>query len=305
MKSRKCKLLLLHFLLLCGLSLLVVKYVEEIQTLKETIYYTIHPKPVPGATDDLITLYPVEIAGDEWFVEHPLIYHAGGEIDGSTYTNSVEAVEKTLSEGKNFIEIDFRYTSDNVLVCAHAWENVYLEEYCPTLEEYLSSKVQGKFTPLTAEHLMDIMRQHPEMYLVTDIKDVDICIAISDLVALAEEDPAILDRLIIQLYTGREKSAIREIYPFDDDQFLFTIYNWGNWQLEVAQICNQENISVITLPYGEMSDENAALMRELGFTVYEHTVNRADEANLSLARGISGFYTDMLSPEDLEYGSAQ
>ena len=48
------------------------------------------------------------------------------------------------------------------------------------------------------------------MYLITDIKDTDLCTAISDLVALAEEDPAILDRFIIQLYTGREKTPFRK-----------------------------------------------------------------------------------------------
>ena len=49
---------------------------------KQTIYDTIHPKSVSETTDDPITLYPVEINGDEWFVEHPLIYHAGGVIEG-------------------------------------------------------------------------------------------------------------------------------------------------------------------------------------------------------------------------------
>ena len=91
-----------------------------------------------------------------------------------------------------------------------------------------------------------------------------------------------------------------EIYPFEDSQFLFTLYEWGVWQLEAAQICNQENISVITVEYGQIPDEDVALLRELGFTVYEHTVNRADYAKLSLQRGISGFYTDTLSPADLE-----
>ena len=305
MKSQKSKLLLLHILLLCGLALLVLKYVEEIQMFKQTIYDTIRPKSVSETTDDPITLYPVEINGDEWFVEHPLIYHAGGAIKGNKYTNSVEAVENTLSEGKNFIEIDLRYTCDNVLVCAHNWDDIYLEDRQPTLEEFLSSKIQGKFSPLTAEHLIEIMRQNTEMYLITDIKDTDLCTAISDLVALAEEDPAILDRFIIQLYTSRKKTSVQEIYPFKDSQFLFTTYNWGDWQLEVAKICNEENIAVITVPYGKMPDEDAALMRDLGFTVYEYTVDRADKANFSLTRGISGFYTDTLSPDDLEYESGQ
>ena len=41
-------------------------------------------------------------------------------------------------------------------------------------------------------------------------------------------------------------------------------------------------------------------MKELGFTVYEHTVNRLDAAAEYLKLGISGFYTDCLTPSDLE-----
>lgn len=55
MKSQKCKFLLLHILLLCGLALLVLKYVEEIQMFKQTIYDTIHPKSVSETIDDPIT----------------------------------------------------------------------------------------------------------------------------------------------------------------------------------------------------------------------------------------------------------
>lgn len=297
---KKHKFWILNLLVLCLILLAAVQFCEEIQAAKKAVYYTFNPVPVPGATDDSIVLYPVETTGEEWFADAPLIHHAGGEIEGNTYTNSREAVEKTLAEGHCFIEIDLVYTSDGHLVCAHSWTDVYLENRQPTLEEFLASKIQGKFTPLTAEDLIQIMRENPQMYLITDIKNEEgILPVVEELVAMAQEDPQILDRFIIQLYTGREKQDVLKIYPFTDEQFLFTTYNWGVWQLEVAQICNEENIAVLTVPYGEMSDEDAALMKELGFTVYEHTVNRADQAKLSLERGIAGFFTDTLSPEDL------
>ena len=301
---KKHKLLLLHIAALLLLAGLAVEFAEEIQTAKKAVYYMLHPVPVPGATDDQITLYPVENDGNEWFLEHPLIYHAGGEIHGSSYTNSLEAVEKTLAEhpDKCFIEIDLTHTSDGALVCVHNWGDAFWgQTEAPTLEEFLSRKIQGKYTPLTGERLMQIMAENPHMYLVTDIKTETDSIApiIGELVELCGRDESVLSRLIIQLYTGREKPEILEVYPFDDDQFIFTTYKWGVWQHEVAQICNEENISVMAVPHGEMSDADAALMKELGFTVYEFTVNRADAAQAALNRGISGFYTDDLVPEDL------
>ena len=99
--------------------------------------------------------------------------------------------------------------------------------------------------------------------------------------------------------SGREKTAVREIYPFDDSQFLFTLYEWGAWEYEAAQICNEENIAVITTQQGSIPAEDVAMLRELGFTLYEHTINRADYAKQALEVGFSGFYTDNLFPEDL------
>ena len=200
------------------------------------------------------------------------------------------------------VEIDLQRTSDGVLVCAHDWTDVLVSQTDPmTEEEFLAQKIQGRYTPMTAADLLRIMQENPQMYVVTDTKLKEpLSSVIGDLVTLSEGDPDILSRLIIQLYTGREKSEIQEIYPFADEQFIFTIYGWGPWCLYVAQICNEENIGVITLPAGQMPGKDAALMKELGFTVYEHTVNRLDAAAEYLKLGISGFYTDCLTPGDLE-----
>lgn len=301
---RKYWKLFLHIVVLCLILGAAAEFAEEIQVLKERVYYTLHPVPVPGATDDQITLHPMEAPADAWFQDHPLIFHAGGQIQGRCYTNCLEAVEKTLAENpdKCVIEMDLIYTSDGALVCAHNWLDAFLNQTeAPTLEEFLSRKIQGKFTPLTAEQLLKIMAENPQMYLVTDIKHQGYPLApvIEELAELCSWDESVLSRMIIQLYTGREKQDILKVYPFRDDQFVFTTYEWGVWQHEVAQICNEEGIFVIAVPHGEMNDADAALMKELGFTVYEFTVNRPDEAQVSLARGISGFYTDDLIAEDV------
>ena len=312
---RKYKILLMHIALIILLLGLMVEFCEEIQTVKQAVYYRLFPEPEVEAEeeeegretilpDDQVVLHPVEHTGTEWYLDHPLIYHAGGQIESSTYTNSLEAVEKTLLDNpeKCVVEIDLQRTSDGVLVCAHDWTDVLVSQTDPmTEEEFLTQKIQGRYTPMTAADLLRIMQENPQMYVVTDTKLKEpLASVIGDLVTLSEGDPDILSRLIIQLYTGREKSEIQEIYPFADEQFIFTIYGWGPWCLYVAQICNEENIGVITLPAGQMPGKDAALMKELGFTVYEHTVNRLDAAAEYLKLGISGFYTDCLTPGDLE-----
>jgi hypothetical protein len=86
----KKKLLILHILVLCVMAAAVFLCAEEIQTLKKTVYYTIFPEPVAGAGNDSITLYPVETTGDEWFADAPMIYHAGGDINGNVPKSDCE-----------------------------------------------------------------------------------------------------------------------------------------------------------------------------------------------------------------------
>ena len=309
---KKHKIVLIHIAALVLILGLAVQFAEEIHTVKKAVYNRLHsdwfsddaedqtwPEPAEGQ----IALNSVENEGDEWYLEHPLIYHAGGEIHGNSYTNSLEAVENTLAEngGVCFVEMDFRYTSDGALVCAHEWSDAVVDQTeTPALEEFLSWKIQGRFTPLTAEHLMQILAENPNMYLVTDKKVGSLVSIIGDLVKLCGRDDSVLSRIIIQLYTGREKSEIQEIYPFDDDQFLLTIYQMGEWSWNVAQICGEEGIRVIVAPY-EMwiPEEDIARLNQLGFTLYLHTVNRVDMAQAAMRKGVFGFYTDSLRPEEL------
>ena len=49
-----------------------------------------------------------------------LIAHAGGAIDGHTYTNSKEALINALDKGFTYIELDLYETSDSNVVCLHS-----------------------------------------------------------------------------------------------------------------------------------------------------------------------------------------
>lgn len=295
--KRKPLLIGFHILVLCLMGLLAVTFCEEIRDVKNGIATALHTE-APAAPSQPPQLHPVSTNGDAWFSQAPLIYHAGGIIEGNSYTNSREALEATLAAGNHFIEIDFNYTADDHLVCIHDWSDAYPGQEPLTLDAFRGMQIQGKFTPMTAEDLLTIMRENPQMHLVTDTKR-SLYRVMTDLTALAGNDPDLLDRFVIQVYREGEKAHIQQLYPFADAQFLFTIYAWGPWSLEAARVCNDENISVLTVPYGTMPEEDAVLLDQLGFTVYEHTVNRADLARAALDRGIHSFYTDCLQPEDL------
>lgn len=102
------------------------------------------------------------------------IAHAGGSIDGYTYTNSLEAVEHALSNGVQYIEMDLCMTTDSVVVAAHDWRHFheisgFAGDTIPIpLAEFCSRKIYDKYTPITYAMIDSLMDRNPDMYLVTD-----------------------------------------------------------------------------------------------------------------------------------------
>ena len=54
--------------------------------------------------------------------QYKFIAHAGGGIDQYTYTNSLEAVNLSISKGFKLIEIDLRETKDKHFVGVNSWQ---------------------------------------------------------------------------------------------------------------------------------------------------------------------------------------
>lgn len=326
MRKFSLKLCLLHLLAFCLIGLGVFKFSEEITAFKLKIYGALNGEAVVAeteyeeesweaeteaaeSTEDILARlaafadYPAMVHdGGAWYESARLIFHAAGGIDGLSYTNSKEAVELCLEEGNTVIEVDFSFTSDDQLVCVHEWLDIFNTEEPCTLEAFQALKIYGKYTPMTAADVIGYMRQHPQLYIVIDTKEGDSLKVIQRLVDLCEGDSQLIDRFIIQLYRDGEKAGSQEIYPFKDENYLFTLYKFGPQRYdEVMQICYDENIRVITVSNYYAWD--AAVLAEFtdkGIVVFEHTVNRVDQAQEAMSRGVHGLYTDFLCEEDLE-----
>ena len=277
-----------------------LKYSEEVTTMKDEFRRKIHFMKTETNVD--FTDYPT-IAHTEgaWYEGAPLIYHAGGGLSGYNYTNSKEALEETLAEGRRYVEMDFLYTADEQLACAHYWSSLYDDDVTvPTLEEFKEHKIFGKFTTLTAEDLIGYMAEYEDLYIIIDTKEENYVAVIEDLVKLSAFDTSITERFVIQLYEEQVKGKLQQIYPFEDDNFLFTTYKYGTeFENKIMNICYEENIAVIVIPYDMWEKETIDKFREKDFIIYEHTVNRPNQAKVSLEKGISSFYTDYLTESDL------
>ena len=113
-----------------------------------------------------------------------LIAHAGGEIDGFIYTNSLEAIKQSINLGYNFIEIDLHLTSDGFFFGFHDFDNLVLKniddaEYLENFKKKFYSQSINKndlliinqklkYPLILEEDIIKIFKLHNKLNLVTD-----------------------------------------------------------------------------------------------------------------------------------------
>ncbi len=136
-----------------------------------------------------------------------LIAHAGGEIEGHIYTNSLEAIKQSIERGYKYIEIDLALTADSVLVAVHDWEefnritgNPHKKDTIPSLEEFQQRIIHGKYTPLTAEQINQIFIDNETLYLVTD--------KISNPEILEQNFPNLKQRMVVEAFNYPEYNIL-------------------------------------------------------------------------------------------------
>ena len=148
----------------------------------------------------LVPLILFSCATQERVERAVLIAHAGGEIDSCIYTNSREALEQAVVKGYSFIEFDFQFTSDSVLVAAHSWSDfnkmtgfAHKGDSAPSLNEFKSRRIYERYTPLTASEINSFFEQRSDIYLVTD--------KVSQPEVLARYFPGLKSRMVVEAFS--------------------------------------------------------------------------------------------------------
>ena len=137
------------------------------------------------------------------------IAHAGGAIDSCIYTNSLEALELAVANGYRFIEFDFNFTSDSVLIAAHSWEDFNAMTDCshkrdtaPTYSEFMRRRIHGRYTPLSAEDINRFFLSHPNLFLVTD--------KVSSPDVLEQYFPNLKQRMVVEAFSYPHYTQLKE-----------------------------------------------------------------------------------------------
>ncbi|MCM1087473.1 MAG: hypothetical protein NC419_04905 [Muribaculaceae bacterium] len=246
--------------------------------------------------------------GEAPWTSYP-VAHAMGEIDGYSYTNSLDAFEYNYGLGHRVFEVDFSMTADDKMVCWHDWGLDYLEgvdnEHVPTEEAFQSMQILGKYQPLTLKDLLLLMEEYEDIYIITDTKSNDrqvITKQFAMIVDMAKElgVEEILDRFIIQIYFEGMYGRVKEAYDFPDIIFTMYISGWDRTAkgfFRYSKFCREQQIHYVTMDYSLATPEILEIARAYDITVFAHTVNDLEEAETLIENGVKGVYTDTLTPE--------
>lgn len=244
-----------------------------------------------------------------------LVSHAFGEIDGYSYTNSLEAFESNYAKGHRTFEVDLYLTKDDKVVLTHDWEHAaaiqkqaWTEKMPPTENEFKSAKIYHNLTPLTYIELLQLMREHSDIRIITDTKyvdkehvDIQFHYMADTAISLGMED--VLDRLIIQIYNEEMYEMVHAVYPFRS--YIFTLYQrWCGDREELKEICRwcaKKEIDVITMFVHFYAADCRQIADQYGIVIYVHTENDVLKAKTILETGIRGIYTDSLREKDFNF----
>ena len=220
------------------------------------------------------------------------IAHAGGALQKKTYTNSLEALESNKPYFDLF-EIDLIFTSDNELACLHDWDINFERLFnrkttLPlTLYEFRSLAAGLEITPCDLSSLMEWLSEHPDKYIVTDIKERNI----EALEQIASRYPELMDQIAPQVYQWGEYSQVAEL---GYDKIIFTLYALRDLSVpRLLQDVFENEYFAVTFPMS-LADDLAEVLASRGVRTYVHTVNNMQEASALNKIGVWGVYTDFL-----------
>lgn len=255
-----------------------------------------------------------------WYNKYQFISHAGGGIDGKTYTNSKEAWDLSYQNGNRVFDADLMFTSDGYLVLRH--ENINLElddtlvknsviDYDEngsfkyqyeignlTYNEYMNKKIYDKYTPIDLEFLLNYLDSHTDLYISIDMKD-DLKKSYEVLynTANAMNKNDVLSRIIVSIYNEEEYKLVKSIYNFDN--YIIRQYiNKPNNYYNLAKFMIDNNIGVITVSKKYIEDSEIQMLQNLGIKVFVAIVDFKSDYEFYKRLGVDGCVTNWLYEKD-------
>ena len=117
-----------------------------------------------------------------------------------------------------------------------------------------------------------------------------------------KRDPALLKRIIPQIYNEQMYDLVMEVYEFQD--IIYTLYATASTSARAAEfVADKENIKVVTVRKTDerfLNSDLAGKLKPYDKLVYVHTIKYYNEFADCAKYGAYGFYAHHLTPSDYE-----
>ncbi|MFB9330142.1 phosphatidylinositol-specific phospholipase C/glycerophosphodiester phosphodiesterase family protein [Paenibacillus aurantiacus] len=273
--------------------------------------------PLPSASSAPATAAGPPASESDW-TRHRLVAHGMGEIEGYTYTNTMEAFKLNYAKGYRLFEVDLQLTADGYLVTRHDWQPYLYRQLGQTApkagrlglplsrKEAVSILVHGAYRTLDFEGLLVLLRQYPDATFITDTKDTDPATVRRQFAAMKEaarDEPELLRRIVPQFYNQAMYAEIESVHRFES--YIYTLYMSPDTEAQTLSFVRAHpRVAAVTMPE---SLANAGYLRRLedaGVHTYIHTINDTEDMLRYIDQGAHGFYTDSISEIQLASANA-
>ncbi|WP_332414118.1 glycerophosphodiester phosphodiesterase family protein [Vibrio gigantis] len=222
-----------------------------------------------------------------------LIAHAGGGIDGLKYTNSLEAVEKSIENGFKMIELDLLVSSDGKIVAVHDWNSFHSmtnsNKNGPIASEEFELKIiNDNYHTLNISEAIEILNEN-EVVLVTD--KIENLVLLSK--SIIDKDKSIVEVFSLKKYNEAIKLGFNNVVLNIDLNTPFII-DWIELNKIRAVTYRGDNLSSLGNEY-----KNAITLSNMGISAMIYSSNDLDLDTIK-AYGIVNFaiYVDFVLPLD-------
>lgn len=227
-----------------------------------------------------------------------VIAHAGGQVNGYVYTNSREALECSILQGYRYIEFDFMFTADSVLVAAHDWKSfnertgmAHKGDTAPVYNDFKMRCIDGLFTPLSAAEINEVFENDTTICLVTD--------KVSSPQVLGKYFPNLKRRMIVEAFSYNDYTALLE------EGYSHVLYSCLATDLGEAvfkhllfpNLFSGRRIEWITMYNEELDNPLFRIALALSsFKIALFTVNDLSEIPVNVRSAVGMVYSDILGP---------
>lgn len=222
------------------------------------------------------------------FANFERVAHAGGGINGMTYTNSLKAIEQSIENGFKIIEIDFSLTDDNKIICSHNIDDIKFNNNV-LYEDFLIINAKIKYPACDLYSLTQLLYKNNGIKIITDVKYNNL----NFLKYFYFNHYDLVDRLIPQVYSYNEYIEAKKI---GYSNIILTLYRYKGYGDIESELLLMNDLYAITMSkkifYSHFNDIKKI---HPNTKIYVHTINNINDYCFMKKSGISEIYTDFLN----------